>query len=262
MSLKFADAFTFVFKEKVFIEKLFIGFILLFFVKMISISMDVLTSDAFPRINDLFFGNTTHGLIVLIFLYFLSIMLIIMSVWACATVFGYIITSIRRYMRAEEDILPCWADLGKFFNRGLKAFLAVFVYSLALFIFAKGVQIFALLMLPNSLFFALLAGIVALFVVAYAVFVMPALLLSFCEKDRFIAAFDVVRARQLLLKSAGKYFLAEVMILAVCAIMAILTLLLFNLNVGFVVLPLVAFYLSLVKGNILAQYYTNYCKEN
>lgn len=262
MSLKFIDAFTFVFKEKNWFVKMLIGAILFFFIKIIALSMDVLHSDAIPRIGELFFNDTMRGAIVLVLLYFAAIILIVLSVWMHATAFGYVVTSIRRYMRAEENILPDWDDvMSKLFRRGFKIFVAIFVYSSALFLFGKGTQFIALAALPVSPFLAMIVVLVALFVIVYAVFIIPALLMSFCEKDRFFSAFDVIRARKLLLMSIGKYVLMEVMLVAVMLITLILSVLLFQAQVGIVILPIVCFYLCIVKGNIISQYYVNYCKE-
>lgn len=263
MSLNLVNAFSFMFKEKNWFVKFLIGSVLFFFIKIIAISMDVLQTESLPRFGmDLFMkdGLAAHAIVVL--LYFGALILVALSVWMHSTSFGYIITTIRRYMRGEEDIIPDWDDvMGKLFRRGFKAFLALFIYTAALWIFATGAWFlsgFLLLFLP---FGSLLTTFVAAFVVVYALILMPAQLIAFCEKDRFLAVFDFVRARQIMLKSIGNYVIMLLMLALVFALSAILTVIFFHTKIGILVLPIVCFYLMVVMGNIVAQYYVNYCKE-
>ena len=165
-------------------------------------------------------------------------------------------------MRGEDDIIPDWdAVMGKLFRRGFKYFIAAFAYILCVYIFGVGAKYAALTALVTAPFFAMLIALLALFLIVYAIFLMPALLMSFCEQDRFIAAFNVVRARQLMLKSINKYLLTQILLFIIFLFSLFLSVIFFHTKVGIIILPIVCFYLSIVQGNIIAQYYVNYCKE-
>ena len=136
MPVNLANAFGFVFKEKNWFVKMFIGALLIFFVKVIALSMDVIHSDALPHLENLFIIDNFKGSLALILLYFGAIILLALSVWMHSTAFGYTITTIRRYMRGEEDTIPDWDSvMGKLFRRGFKYFIAAFAYILCVYIF-------------------------------------------------------------------------------------------------------------------------------
>lgn len=262
MSLNLVNAFTFVFKEKNWFVKILIGSILFFFIKVIALSMDIVHSDALPNIFDTIAQGGFAGTGVLILLYFGAIALILLSVWMHAMSAGYIITTIRRYMRNEEDAVPDWDEvMGKLFKRGFKAFLAFFILNSALAVFAFGSYIMTLFWVPFSPFASMFTGMVSLFILVYVTIMMPALLMSFCEKDRFLAAFNFVRARQIALKSPWKYFLMLIMLLVVAITIVVSILLLFHAKIGILLLPIITFYLFIVFGNVMGQYYVAYCKE-
>lgn len=254
MSINFFNAFTFMFKEKNWFVKFLIGALLFFFIKLIALAMDIIHTDTLPTLNFNLFNENSP--VMLIALYTGALLLLVLSIWMHATSLGYIITTIRRYMRGEEDIIPDWDDvMGKLFRRGFKAFIAIFIYISAISIFATGAYTFATLALIFSPFATMLIFLVASFVIVYSLLLIPALLLSYCEKDRFLAAFNFVRARQIMLKSIGKYVLALIMLLAVIIFSAIISITLFQAKIGILILPVLCFYLFIVKGNILAQYY-------
>lgn len=262
MSLNLVNAFTFVFKEKNWFVKILIGSILFFFIKVIALSMDIVNSDALPNIFDTVAQGGLAGTGVLILLYLGALALIILSAWMHSMSAGYIITTIRRYMRNEEDAVPDWDEvMGKLFKRGFKAFLAFFIINSALAIFAFGSYIMTMFWAPFSSFALMFTGMISLFILVYAIIMMPALLMSFCEKDRFLAAFNFVRARQLALKSIWKYFLMLIMLIVVAAITILSIALLFHAKVGILILPIITFYLFIVFGNVIGQYYVAYCKE-
>ena len=262
MPVSCVNAFKFVFKEKNWFVKLLIGALLVFFVKVIALSMDILHSDALPHLEKLFASDGYSGPIALILLYFGAIILIALAVFAHSCTLGYVITTIRRYMRAEEDIIPDWdAVIGKLFRRGFKYFMAGFVYLLALYIFGVSAKFAALTALPAAPFIAMLIALVALFLIVYALFMMPALLMSFCEQDKLLSALNVVRARQLMLKSIGKYTLTQIGLFSIFLFTVFISAVFFRTTVGIVILPFVVFYMSIVQGNLIAQYYVNYCKE-
>jgi len=263
MSPNLVNAFTFVFKQKNWFVKILIGSILFFFIKVIALSMDVVHSEALPDLSSkLLFSDGPTASLILILLYFGALALLALSVWMHATSFGYIITTIRRYMRDEEDAVPDWDEvMGKLFKRGFKAFLAFFILTSALSIFAGGIYMITVFWLMFSPFASMLTGLIGLFILVYTIIMIPALLMSFCEKDRFLAAFDFVRARQLALKSIWKYVLMLVMLVFIDILILISIILLFQTKVGILILPITTFYLFIVFGNIIAQYYVAYCKE-
>lgn len=263
MSLNLINAFTFVFKQKNWFVKILIGSILFFFIKVIALSTDIMHSEALPRLSTkLVLDGGIASTLILMLIYLGAIALIILSVWMHATSFGYIVTTIRRYMRNEEDAVPDWdAVMGKLFKRGFKAFLAFFILTSVLTIFAGGAYMMTAFWLMFSPFASMLTGLIALFIVVYATIMMPALLMSFCERDRFIAAFDFVRARQLALKSIWKYALMLIMLFVIDIVILASIILLFHTKVGIIILPITTFYLFIVFGNVIAQYYVAYCKE-
>ncbi len=263
MSLNLVNAFTFVFKEKNWFVKILIGSILLFFLKVIALSMDIVHSEALPRIGVDFLrddGPSTY--LILILLYFGAIALITLSIWMHSMATGYLLTTVRRYMRSQDDAVPDWDEvMGKLFKRGFKAILAFFIITSGLGIFSSGIIAISTFWMAFSPFFAMLISMIALFIVVYVSIMIPALIMSFCEKDRFVAAFDFIRARQLALKSIWKYLLMLIMLVVVLAIFASCIGLLFFTKIGILILPIISFYLSIVLGNIIAQYYVAYCKE-
>ena len=175
---------------------------------------------------------------------------------------GYLLTTVRRYMRSQDDAVPDWDEvMGKLFKRGFKAILAFFIITSGLGIFSSGIIAISTFWMAFSPFFAMLISMIALFIVVYVSIMIPALIMSFCEKDRFVAAFDFIRARQLALKSIWKYLLMLIMLVVVLAIFASCIGLLFFTKIGILILPIISFYLSIVLGNIIAQYYVAYCKE-
>lgn len=264
MSLNFVNAFTFVFKEKNWFAKILIGAILFFFIKVIQIAMDVVQPDTLPAFNfawfssDGFFSSVVLGLI-----YLGALILLAVSIWMHATSFGYIITTIGNYMKSEETSMPDWDDVvGCLFKRGFKFFIALFIISSALALLASATYVlFMFSMVFLSQFLGMILLLLGAFVTVYVCIISPALLLSFCENYRFIHALDFVRARQIALKSFGNYLLALLMVVVTFIFSIAIGIFFFHVKIGILVLPLICFYLFIVMGNFMAQYYKEYVAQ-
>lgn len=269
MSLNLFDAFTYLFKQKNWFVKILIGSILFFFVKIIALAMDVFNSEALPKIGlELIHMDTWVSALAVLVLNFGALILLVFAIWMHVTVFGYLITAIRRYMRNQEDAIPDWDTvMGKLFVRGFKAFIASFIIISAIIFIGSMLYIPTLFVFgldfwgPFASFTGKVVGFTILFLLVYMVVLCPALLMSFCEKDRFLAAFNFVRARQLALKSIKNYALMLLMLAVVVVMIAASIALLSHAKIGILVLPVVCFYLFIVFGNIIGQYYVSYCKE-
>lgn len=258
------DAFTYLFKHKNWFAKVFVGSLLFFFIQVIELAIKVLNSGDIPHLNPELLASGNQMQIILYSLMSIgAVILCLLSIWMSASLGGYFITAIRRYMRGQEDAIPDWDGvMGKLFFRGFKVIMAIFFISLIGYVFNMLVMHYSIFMLTfKSLHASLLVAFLGIFVCLYVLFLFPALVMTFCEKDKFFSMFNLVRAKQLATKSLGQYSLMIIRLLFVIAISSAAALLLIPAKVGIIILPVLFFYLLIVFGNIVAQYYVEYCKE-
>ncbi len=261
MSLNLVNAFTFVFKEKNWFAKILIGSILFFFIKIIQFAMDFVQSDSIPAFNlAMLSKGAVESLLIIAVVYFGALILLAISIWMHSASFGYIITTLGRYMKGEEDVMPDWDDVvGCLFKRGFKFFIALFVIIAAISLLSAATYMLFILSMLVSPFLALSLGLLSVFITVYVCVMSPALLMSFCENYRFIRALDFVRARQIALKSFGEYVLMLLMLVGVFVVTTLVSWFVFSMKIGFLILPFLCFYIFIVMGNIIGQYYQNNC---
>lgn len=261
--MNFVDAFTYLFKQKNWFVKSLIGSLLFFFIKVIAFSFEIIHSEVGPSpILDSIVRHSPAPGISLFLINIGAIVLLIFSIWMLASVYGYFVTTIRRYMRGQEDAVPDWDEvMQKLFSRGLKAFLALFSFMTILFIVFWVGFFMNHMLIAISPFAAMISNAVLTITLVYCLMMLPALMMSFCEKDKFFAAFDLIRAKQLFQKSPKNYIVMLIMLVTVVFLGGMATLLLFEAKVGILILPIICFYLVTVFGNIVGQYYVAYCKE-
>ena len=264
MSHNYLDAFTYLFKHKNWFAKLLVGSLLFFFIKLIELAIKVLNTGEIAQLNPEILLTGTPSQIALYTLMSIGgIVLCLLSIWMSATLCGYFITAIRRYMRGQEDAIPDWDGvMGKLFFRGFKVFMGMFFISLLGYLFSQLVANYSLFLVAISSFHAsLLVAFLGIFVCLYVSFLIPALIMSFCEKDKFFSLFNLVRAKQIAAKSLGQYFLMLLKLLSIVIISSCCVVLFFPVKIGIIILPFIFFYLLIVYGNLIAQYYVLYCKE-
>ena len=261
--MNFVNAFTYLFKQKNWFVKSLIGSLLFFFIKIIAFAFEIIHAELEPQQSlDLLIKNSVMPSVSIILLQLGALVLILFSVWMLASVYGYFVTTIRRFMRGQEDAVPDWDEvMSKLFCRGLKAFLALFLFMSLLLVLWIASHVLALAWGTVSPFASMLSNVVISIAVIYSLLLLPALMMSFCEKDKFFAAFDLIRAKQLAMKSIGNYIVMLLMLGFVAFLGAVTTLLLFEAKIGILLLPVICFYLVTVFGNIVGQYYVTYCKE-
>lgn len=258
------DAFTYLFKHKNWFAKVLVGSLLFFFIKIIELAIKVLNSGDIPHLNPELLADGNFTQVVLYSLMsFGAIVLCLLSIWMSASLCGYFITAIRRYMRGQEDAIPDWDGvMGKLFYRGFKVIMGMFFISLIGYIFNLLVANYSVFMLTfRSLHASLLVAFLGIFVCFYVLFLIPALIMTFCEQDKFFSMFNFIRAKQLATKSLGQYCLTVMKLILIVALSSISAVLLVSAKVGIIILPVLFFYLLIVFGNIIAQYYVEYCKE-
>ena len=166
-------------------------------------------------------------------------------------------------MRGQEDAIPNWDGImSKLFFRGFKVFMGMFFLSIIGYIFNVVIANYSMFLATfSSLHASLLVVFLAIFVFFYILTLTPALIMSFCEKDKFFALFNLVRAKQLASKSLRQYFLMILKLFLIIILSAIASILMFNAKIGIIILPIIFFYLLIVYGNVIGQYYVDYCKE-
>ena len=264
MSHSFLDAFTYLFKHKNWFAKLFVGSLLFFFIKLIELSIKVLNSGDIPHLNMAMLSSGNASQLAAYSLMSIgAIVLCLLSIWMSATLCGYFVTAIRRYMRGQEDAIPDWDGvMGKLFFRGFKVFMGLFFISILGYLFNVIVANYSVFLAAfSSLHSSLLVAFLAMFVCFYVVVLLPALLIAFCESDKFFSLFNLVRAKQIAAKALGQYFLMLLKLFVVIILSVLAAIIMFYAKVGIIVLPIVFFYLLIVFGNVIAQYYVVYCKE-
>ena len=264
MSHNFVDAFTYLFKHKNWVAKVLVGSLLFFFIKLMELAIKVLNSEAIPKLDiELLSAGNPSQITMYALMVIGAIVLCLLSVWMSAILCGYFITTIRRYMRNQEDAIPDWDGImTKLFFRGFKIFIWMFFISVIGYLFNFVVSNYSLFLLTvSTLHASLIVAFCAIFVSFYILLLMPALIMTFCEKDKFFCLFNLVRAKQLAIKSLGQYFLMILKLLFIIILSSIIAILLFHAKVGIIVLPIIFFYLLIVFGNVIAQYYVAYCKE-
>lgn len=261
---KLVSAFTYLFKHKNWFAKVFVGSLLFFFIKIIELAIKVLNSGDIPHLNpELLAAGNLSQVIMYSLMSIGAIVLCILSIWMSASLCGYFITAIRRYMRGQEDAIPDWDGvMGKLFFRGFKFIIGLFFMSLIGYVFNLLVAHYSVFLLSlNSVYSFMLVVILGIFVCFYVLFMLPALVMVFCEQDKFFSLFNLIRAKQLAVKSLGQYCLTVLKLLLILAICTLSALLLMSAKVGMIILPVLSFYLLIVFGNIIAQYYVEYCKD-
>ena len=264
MSHNIFDAFTYLFKHKNWFAKILVGSLLFFFIKLIELSIKVLNSEAMPKLDlELLSAGNPSQVALYSLMSVGAIVLSILSIWMSAVLCGYFITAIRRYMRNQEDAIPDWDGImTKLFFRGFKVFIWLFFISVIGYWFNVIVQNYSLFLLTvSTLHTALIVAFSAFFVCLYILFMMPALIIGFCETDKFFCLFNLVKAKQIAIKSIGQYTLTIFKMLFVVLICVASAMFLFHAKVGIIILPILFFYLLIVLGNIIGQYYVDYCKE-
>jgi len=264
MSHSYLDAFTYLFKHKNWFAKLLVGSLLFFFIKLIELSIKVLGTAEIQPLNSMLGDVLSPSQYALAALMSVGgIALSLLSIWMSATLCGYFITAIRRYMRGQEDAIPDWDGvMAKLFFRGFKVFMGLFLLSILGYLFSLIVANYSVLMAAvKSLHAGLLISVLGLFVCCYVIFLIPALIMTFCEQDKFFSMFNFVRAKQLATKSFGQYCLTILKLLSITILSGCCAILFFPVKIGIIVLPFIFFYLLIVYGNIIAQYYVLYCKE-
>ncbi len=255
MSISFVKSLTFMFKEKNWFAKFLIGSVLLFFVKVISLSLDVVHSDMMPKIE--LATITQKGSVSIILLYIGALFLFLLAFWMYSTVLGYMVTTVRRYMRSEEDIIPDWDDvMGKLFFRGARLAIALGVYFALLFLVFYFILFFLIIFL--SIHLNVLLVLLYLFNLCF-IYILPAMILSYCEKDRFSAAFDFKRIKDISAMSLKNYLLMLFMLIVLVIGLTVVTVIFYHTTVGILILPIVCFYFCIVLGNIVSQYYVSCC---
>ena len=264
MSHSYIDAFTYLFKHKNWFAKILVGSLLFFFIKLIELAIAVLGSGEIPHLNPELL-NVESPLQVLIYMLLNvgGVLLCLLSIWMSATLCGYFITAIRRYMRGQEDAIPNWDGvIKKLFVRGFKVMVGLFFLSVFCYLFSQVVGNYSVFLASyNNLHSSISAYFLGAFVCLYIIVLFPALIMSYCENDKFFALFNFVRAKQIAVKSIGQYSLMLLKLFSILIIAISCVSLFFSFKIGIIILPFVFFYLLIVFGNIIAQYYVLYCKE-
>ena len=95
-------------------------------------------------------------------------------------------------MRGQEDAIPDWDGvMGKLFFRGFKFIIGLFFMSLIGYVFNLLVAHYSVFLLSlNSVYSFMLVVILGIFVCFYVLFMLPALVMVFCEQDKFFSLFN------------------------------------------------------------------------
>lgn len=242
-NISIKTAFKSIFRQSHFVKKLIIGGV---FSLLATFLMNLYALLYIPTVMK------SVGLAILIFT--VGILGILLHFLITCLLIGYNIKFVHNAIHDKEEILPCWSNFKSLFIMGIKWLGISIIYFIAVIVVS--VVLTAILMIPCNYFpiLSFLFLIPTAFIVVASV-TLPLLETMFAHNLEISDAFNLVRAKNLIVANFWQYLMLLVITFGIYLLAVIPYALSALTIVGIILVPFLAFIVKLIVRNLFAQFY-------
>ncbi len=236
-------AFKAIFKQPHFVKKIIIGGV-----------FSLLTTVLVNLYAFLYVPTVVKNIGLAILILTVGLLGIVLHFLITCLLVGYNIKFVHNTIHDKEEILPCWSNFKGLFITGIKWIAISIIYFIAVIVVS--VVLTAICMLPCSYFpFLSFLYLIPTSFIVLASATLPLLETMFAHNFEIRDAFNLIRAKNLILKNFWKYLMLLIITFGIYLLAVIPYALSALTVVGIILVPFLAFIVKLIVRHLFAQFY-------